>query len=723
MFNGLHDIDWARLSHAYGSAEEVPDLLAALASPDEQERADALDHYYSAVLHQGSIYSATTATLPFLIELVSDPAVPGRAAIVELLVSIGREAADYEAYGFAGGDVSDSLALLRRRADVFVRFASDDDADRLLRQAAIPALGLLVDDVPRAVAVLRERLPAEPGVVERLLLVEAMATLVLRRPEAVGEATAWLTALADDEALDTTTRLAALVHRTRCATEPGGGEVTAAIGLLRREAAPADGWWASPRPVQEKPPIEPGSAPGYVIAAFEELERHSVVHSPTTRLLRTFHQVLDARVVDRTALLAEQLRSPDPGARLDALRMTAELVTSWRGDHGSLIGMVAERLADPHPEVVAEAAAVLGTCHAVADPAREALAALVAAQRAEFGPEVWSSPQPHRRRAHQEAVLALAHLGDERARPGLLTALDSGADAWRAVGVARHLPSAAGTLAPRLAKMLRGFDLATQWSDTEVGSVLAALGALGDTAALPAITEVLDAAVREKQWRTASTALQNLRRFGPAAAGAGTGAGADSGWGSGTLARIRALTTAAEADPSVVAAALAALWAVGGDPAEVLPLLLPALDATGPFQVNEAADVLGGIGPAAAAALPRLRALLADDYDWVRVHCAAALWEIGGEPEAPAVLGALLPAWERNSATGGHVAACLERMGAAAAPALPLLRAQLELPRRGGRFGTIEEDEKLQRQCRALLARLDAAGVTSAGVTPAGLPV
>lgn len=43
--------------------------------------------------------------------------------------------------------------------------------------------------------------------------------------------------------------------------------------------------------------------------------------------------------------------------------------------------------------------------------------------------------------------------------------------------------------------------------------------------------------------------------------------------------------------------------------------------------------------------------------------CAAALWQIGGEAEAPAVLDVLLQAMAQNPATANHVVACLERMG------------------------------------------------------------
>ncbi|MFI1075981.1 HEAT repeat domain-containing protein [Streptomyces puniciscabiei] len=151
----------------------------------------------------------------------------------------------------------------------------------------------------------------------------------------------------------------------------------------------------------------------------------------------------------------------------------------------------------------------------------------------------------------------------------------------------------------------------------------------------------------------------------------------------------------------------AALWVVGGDLAEVMPLLLSLLDDRITFRISDAADVLGEIGPPASAALPRLRGLLTHDYEWVRVHCAAALWENGGQAEAPAVLDALLQATAQNPASAKHVVACLDRMGPLAAPALPLLREQLGMPRCGGRFKSIDHDEELQRVSRTLIARLD----------------
>ncbi|MFD0692433.1 hypothetical protein [Actinomadura fibrosa] len=95
------------------------------------------------------------------------------------------------------------------------------------------------------------------------------------------------------------------------------------------------------------------------------------------------------------------------------------------------------------------------------------------------------------------------------------------------------------------------------------------------------------------------------------------------------------------------------------------------------------------------------------DYERVRVHCAAALWEIGGDSEAPTVPEVLLQAWGQNPSTANHVVACLDRMGPAARPALPQLRAELRYLQRRGRYRGIDTDEDLQRISRMLIERLD----------------
>lgn len=697
MLRGLHEVDWASMHHAYGSAEEVPALLEALRSPNAEVRGQALSDFYNKVHHQGDVYRSTTASLPFLLELAGDPATPDRHEIVALLVSIGEVAVERCDIDYVDADFVGAAVFLRAHAEAFVDLAGD--AACRVRQAAIPGLGLLLANANRALDLLQERSAMKFCLRERLLVTQTTATLAQRLPVITPAATGWLASLAADPAGEPQFRLAALIHRARCTPDAIGDDlVPAAIGLLREiaEAAPPEQPWPEPPPVA--PPAD--GVPPFVAAAFEDLDRSNRRYALTTDPLRTLHQLLGARVSQRTDLLVEQLGSPEPGVRLDAIRMTSDLLGSWRGDHDALIRVVAAQLGASNLEVAAEAATLLERHYVIAEPARESLAALVASH----GPDGWTTPRRHLRRLHQKAVMAMARLGDARAVPSLLAAMDSDVDDWRAVQVAGMLPQAADQLVPRLYDRLRA-DLSEKWRPNASG-VLSALAKLGDLTPLPVITETLAAAVERKNWDVARSALGALRAFGPMAAPA--------------LAQIRSV--AAVDDTWTRSAAVAALWAVGGDFDEVMPIALALLDTCA---LRDAADVLGQIGTPAAAALPRLRELLTDGYEWNRVHAATAIWDIGGESEASVVLGTLLQAWQQNSATGNHVAACLKRMGSSAVPALPQIRAELARPERGGRYGSVDNDEKLMRELAEVLLSIEISrpAAPMAGKAPRSTPM
>ena len=85
MFEGLDEVPWKRLRHAYGGAKDVPDLLRALASPDAETRGRALSTLYGNILHQGTVYEATAHAVPFLIALADNPAVGDREALLAYL--------------------------------------------------------------------------------------------------------------------------------------------------------------------------------------------------------------------------------------------------------------------------------------------------------------------------------------------------------------------------------------------------------------------------------------------------------------------------------------------------------------------------------------------------------------------------------------------------------------------------------------------------------------
>ncbi len=88
MFRDLNTIPWHDLTHAYGSAEEVPMWLRQLASNEEPMRKQAIWHLTGAICHQGWICPATAYAVPFLIELLQEPAVRGKEDMLALLATI-----------------------------------------------------------------------------------------------------------------------------------------------------------------------------------------------------------------------------------------------------------------------------------------------------------------------------------------------------------------------------------------------------------------------------------------------------------------------------------------------------------------------------------------------------------------------------------------------------------------------------------------------------------
>ncbi|GAB3165090.1 hypothetical protein GCM10027059_22260 [Myceligenerans halotolerans] len=68
----INEVNWARLSHAYGIATDTPENLHALVRDDNADFAYALDFLYGAVLHQGTVYPATGPSLRAVAAMLDD---------------------------------------------------------------------------------------------------------------------------------------------------------------------------------------------------------------------------------------------------------------------------------------------------------------------------------------------------------------------------------------------------------------------------------------------------------------------------------------------------------------------------------------------------------------------------------------------------------------------------------------------------------------------------
>ena len=74
MFEAMLELDdsrWSELTHAYGVASDIPDLLHALAKrPDQQGPNDEpWFTLWSSLCHQGDVYTASYAAIPHVVEI------------------------------------------------------------------------------------------------------------------------------------------------------------------------------------------------------------------------------------------------------------------------------------------------------------------------------------------------------------------------------------------------------------------------------------------------------------------------------------------------------------------------------------------------------------------------------------------------------------------------------------------------------------------------------
>ncbi|MFG3540333.1 PBS lyase [Streptomyces clavifer] len=706
MFAGIDEVDWASMEHAYGPADDVPGLLQGLASADPAERESALDGMYGAVHHQGDVYACTLACIPFLFELVVDPGIQDRGSVVELLTSIGGIDLDEDDEDDLDEDEIEgaanyamAAAAVTAGAGVFFELIADEDPG--VRLAAPLALATLHSHPVRVLALLRERLPVEADDEVRLALVEAAGRVALRHRPLAGQAADWLGRLAA-EAYAPGLRLAALAQLARCTPDALPGDVVRVVAGLLRElrSGPAR---PEPQPVEASGPdaqVTERIAAPTLVGQLRALSAEETAGRSTpwaADLLRTLHVGLDDRVDDRTELLMDQLRSPDPWQRIDAVRMSGGLIRAWRGSYEGLVRLVGVQLTDPEPRLAEAASHVLEELFGLAAPAADALAERVAADPGGWVRE-WASGPP----GLGSSVKALARLGDARVLPALAAALERPEvphDVGFTIG---YLGGTAAPLAGALRRRLGEVGL-DEGAYDRASPLLAGLTALRAGEAAPEVLRVLRGAPEYRGEWLRSAALRALGSFGTAAGCA--------------VPELRALIRR----PGTAAAteAAEALWAIDGDAEAVLPVLIEGLRAEQVHDSRAAASALGGLGERAAVAAPRLRALLAHDELWLRVDAAIALWEVTGQTGGTVPV--LLAAWEKNRHVRVRVAECLARMGAAGAgaEATQVLRAELLAVRRhnamDGGYGSHDtyEDENLLALCRRALLGTTGKGITS----------
>ena len=150
MLDGLERVPWRELHHAYGTAEDVPDLIRDLVAGDRERQKVALYELFGNIWHQGTVYEATSHAVPYLVEIALHPNTePGtRDGVVGLLACIADGSSYLDVHRHLleetvnEGDVEQELRWVREAHEAVRRRIPDFLATLALNRIRVPRLQL-----------------------------------------------------------------------------------------------------------------------------------------------------------------------------------------------------------------------------------------------------------------------------------------------------------------------------------------------------------------------------------------------------------------------------------------------------------------------------------------------------------------------------------------------------------------------------------------------------
>ncbi|WP_067479030.1 HEAT repeat domain-containing protein [Actinomadura hibisca] len=595
MLDGLDEIDWTAYQGAYGAAEEVPDILRAMASDDLEVADEGLDEFFSSVWHQGTVYTVTVVAVPFVVRLAADPRTHRREILLQALGDLcDPERSD-------GREQPAVAAAVTGHRDTLVALLDDPDPE--VREYAAYAVARCG---PGAAKALTRRWSVEE-------VPDVRASLLMGLALCDAETSAQLARRAMAEPFPMAAAAALALARagsdlpSECA-----GPVAAALGADTKWRGP---WSADP-----------------------------------------LSEILESVNGETAAALTDLMAAASPTARIRAAEGMADRFRHSRSAAVGSLPRLSALLEDADPAVVS--AAVEAAAHAGAPAAgvagRLARIARGSDQRAadtalstliRLGDPRWQEPvrtawaagiDPVPARLLTEYVPPFAPELLDAVRHRLTAQIAAGSTGNPVITLAVLL----GAWGPDAAAAVPELTAALEAAPRAVPSALAAIG----PAALPAVPALRRVAAQRPEtgirpahavWRlTGDTAP--LVAAGAALAGSSQSRiareldlVADAGRDAAPLVPLLARHLTGDAAPTyperdVQVAAARVIWRAGGETEPVLRTLEAVLLA-GDVPVRSAVRLAGDMAPESGADLvPVLRAALSNK--WARVGAARALW-------------------------------------------------------------------------------------------------